>query len=300
MFISLSQSELDTFLSRYENKHTKDQYKNSVSKFHSFLIQAQIYNLDAVTLEVAHQFKADLEANYSPKTCELTINACKEFYKFLNARSLTNNTQFSLLKSTQVSSRSQKTPYVSESEIKRMIKTTYSNDDRTSLTNRLMLIILFNGGLRESELANLKLSDLRLQGEMYVASIMGKGMRQRFLTFSKPVTNELQKLIKLLKIKSSEYLIQPNDRGCKLHSGKPISRVSIFNRIKKIASDAKIDKVISPHSLRRGCATQLYKLNTPIEVIQRILGHNSTVITSKYIAKEIDISVSATYALEIA
>ena len=299
MFIPLANSELETFLNRYENYNTKAQYKNSIRKFHSFLITKQIYSLDSVSLEVGELFKHDLEDFYSPKTAQITLDAVKEFFKYLQARGFVGRNEMALVKSTKVSSREHKTSYVTDVEFKRMLQVAYARNDYYSLSNRVMLIISFNIGLRESELANLKLSDFTLQSGYYVIKVLGKGMRNRYLTFSKAVTFELSKLFNQLALKGNDYIIQGKDRAGNYKRDKPISRMTIFNRVRAISIEAKIDKDISPHSLRRGTATHLYKIGTPIAAIQRILGHNSPMVTSRYIASEIDKEISAKYSLEI-
>ena len=52
--------------------------------------------------------------------------------------------------------------------------------------------------------------------------------------------------------------------------------------MKKYTKD--LDKHITPHSLRKSCATQAYMAGADIRTIANMLGHNSTSTTLKYAA----------------
>ena len=64
--------------------------------------------------------------------------------------------------------------------------------------------------------------------------------------------------------------------------GRPLSRVSMFNMIKKQAVAAAIRKEISPHTFRHSFATHLLEHGADLRVVQEMLGHESISTTEIY------------------
>lgn len=64
--------------------------------------------------------------------------------------------------------------------------------------------------------------------------------------------------------------------------GKPLSRISIFNMVKRQAVIAGIRKEISPHTFRHSFATHLIENGADLRVVQEMLGHESILTTEIY------------------
>jgi integrase/recombinase XerD len=217
------------------------------------------------------------------------------------AKGVINRNEASLVKLPRLDTRDQKTEVLTEREVSRMLEVVYATEDKFQMHSlKIMTLLLVNAGLRCDEIAHVKLSDIDVQDGRAVVNIKGKNSRFRFITLHQNVTNEVMLSIKALNIKPSEYLLQGQDRAGNTVDGKALSNRAIWNRVTKLAERAGINRPISPHSLRRTCATLLYKRAVPIEVIQRILGHENVATTHRYIDKEMDKEVSAKHALSIA
>ena len=64
--------------------------------------------------------------------------------------------------------------------------------------------------------------------------------------------------------------------------GGPLSRISMFNLIKKQAQLAGITKEISPHTFRHSFATHLIENGADLRAVQEMLGHESILTTEIY------------------
>lgn len=144
--------------------------------------------------------------------------------------------------------------------------------------NLAIVEMLFSCGLRVSELVDLQLS--HVLWEDGVLRVVGKGEKERFVPIGTKALENLKEYLAArnqIKINpSAETYIYLNMRGQKL------SRISVFLLIKRLAAEAGIPKVVSPHTLRHSFATSLVLGGADLRIVQAMLGHASIVTTEIY------------------
>lgn len=131
---------------------------------------------------------------------------------------------------------------------------------------RVMFLLLYQAGLRLSEMTGLKKSDY-LQSHIIV---LGKGGKQRKV----PITPLLRELIGQLPETNSEYLLPSGTTGGRI--------VDIRYHIKTACKKAGITQHISPHMLRHSFATHLLESGADIRYIQALMGHAEITTTTIY------------------
>ena len=67
-----------------------------------------------------------------------------------------------------------------------------------------------------------------------------------------------------------------------LNKGIPLTKQSLYIRVKQLAKKAGIVKCISPHTLRHSIATHLLQSGMELEQIQEFLGHGQLDSTQIY------------------
>lgn len=141
----------------------------------------------------------------------------------------------------------------------------------------VIIELLYSCGLRVSELANLKINEIDLNSK-YVRCF-GKGSKERIIPIGtkavKAITEYLpirEFIIKKYSINSKKFLINK--------FGRFINRQDIYNLIHKIGK--KINKNISPHTLRHSFATHLLENGADLRVVQELLGHSDVSTTQLY------------------
>lgn len=139
------------------------------------------------------------------------------------------------------------------------------------IRDTLILQLGLNCGLRVSEIANLKISDINFKTN--VATILGKGNKERITYFNSAVRNALDEYMKLrnnvknISLKDNQYLFINR-------YNKKVSIKNIQRSIKKAYKKSGLDyKFYTAHTLRHTCATLLYKAGVRIRDIQEVLGH---------------------------
>ncbi len=156
--------------------------------------------------------------------------------------------------------------------------------DALGLRDRTMLELLYATGLRVSELVSLQVEQVNLrQG---VIRCIGKGNKERLVPVGEVALDWLQKYMwesrpALLNGRSTDDMF-PTRRG------KAMTRQAFWYLIKRYASQAGIDKELSPHTLRHAFATHLLNHGADLRVVQLLLGHSDLSTTQIYthVAKE--------------
>lgn len=143
--------------------------------------------------------------------------------------------------------------------------------------DRAILELLYGCGLRVSEVSDVRISNVYLQ-EKFVR-IVGKGNKERVVPMGDPATEAVTAYLAVrpeLAGADSEDILFLN------RSGRQLSRISVFNMVKKQAMLAGITKEISPHTFRHSFATHLIEGGADLRVVQEMLGHESILTTEIY------------------
>lgn len=165
---------------------------------------------------------------------------------------------------------------LSVEEVTRIIESVTPEGEK-GRRDRAILEILYGCGLRVSEAAGLRISGIWFN-EGFV-SIVGKGDKQRLVPLGETAADAIKAYL--------EERPAPADRAFSdilflNHSGRPLSRVSIFNLVKRQAMAAGVDKEISPHTFRHCFATHLIENGADLRLVQEMLGHASILTTEIY------------------
>ena len=142
------------------------------------------------------------------------------------------------------------------------------------LKHRTFFMTLYSAGLRLSEAANLKLSNIDSQ-RMQLNIRFGKGSKQRLVPLSPRLLKELRFYWKVHKPTTFLFPGKTADR--------PYAQTSVQKVIKVSARKAGIKKNVTPHTLRHSYATELLEAGVDILTISRLLGHSSIITTMIYL-----------------
>lgn len=143
--------------------------------------------------------------------------------------------------------------------------------------DRAILELLYGCGLRVTEVSDMKISNIYLQ-EKFVR-VVGKGNKERVVPMGDPAA---EAITAYLAVRPEPADAKSEDILFLNKSGKQLSRISVFNMVKKQAMLAGITKEISPHTFRHSFATHLIEGGADLRVVQEMLGHESILTTEIY------------------
>ncbi len=153
-----------------------------------------------------------------------------------------------------------------------------SPDEPFYLRDKTILELLYATGVRASELAGLKTSDLNLK--IGYLRCLGKGNRERIIPIGKVAIAATIEYIrdfrpKLAKSHSADFLLLSR-------TGLPLSRIEIWRLVKKYAIRAGLPRKLTAHTLRHCFATHLLTGGADLRSVQEMLGHVDIATTQIY------------------
>jgi site-specific recombinase XerD len=158
--------------------------------------------------------------------------------------------------------------------------------------DKLMILLLFNSGMRVSEMAALKRSNTIFNNGRCFLSILGKGRKIRTIPLWATTQKILYKYINENGVQENDYLL----------SGKNVphlTRSGIRNRINCIVEKARPKcpslqrKNVSPHVFRHSTAMALLQAGIDLSTIAIWLGHESVETTHKYMVADMTLKEKA-------
>ena len=152
------------------------------------------------------------------------------------------------------------------------------------LRDRTMLEVLYATGLRVSELISLTFEQVNMRQGLI--RCVGKGNKERLVPLGEMALDYLQRYF----VESRPVLLKGNvtDDLFPTQRGKAMTRQAFWYLIKRYAKQARIEKDLSPHTLRHAFATHLLNHGADLRVVQLLLGHSDLSTTQIYthVAKE--------------
>ncbi len=149
-------------------------------------------------------------------------------------------------------------------------------DSALYLRDVALLELLYAGGLRASEAANLAVDGVHR--ELHVVRVMGKGSKERIVPIGGPALRCLERYLDDLR---PDLVKEPTDKVFLSRTGQPITRVVVWQIVKRHAEKAGLEDV-HPHTLRHSFATHLLAGGADLRVVQELLGHSNIATTEVY------------------
>src|SRR5512136_1602884 len=143
-----------------------------------------------------------------------------------------------------------------------------------NLKHKAILMLTYSSGLRASETARLKLTDIDSK-RMMVRVSQGKGGKDRYSILSQRTLDHLRQYWHTYRPR--EWLFE----GAKKND--PITTHSIQLMFYAAKKRAGIRKPASIHTLRHSFATHLIEAGTDLHHVQMLLGHRSPTTTTVYL-----------------
>lgn len=247
-------------------------YNEDLSEFIEFLNNKSILLVEKNDIKeyLTLLFKHDNKSS----TVSRKISSLKSFYKYLNLKKMISYNPMSSIKYPKKEKLLPK--FIQYNEMEELLNV--SKNGKFGDRNNLIIELLYDTGVRVSELVNIKISDIDFDNKKI--RIMGKGSYERFAFYGENGDIALKKYIDGLRIqlldnKNSDFLILNKDGG-------KITPRGVAKIIDSLIKNTSIKLKISPHTLRHTFATHLLDNGCDIRSVQEMLGHKNINSTQVY------------------
>ena len=265
------------------SRHTITSYQNDLKNFDEFLLgQYGNLSLDQVKSAFIRSWLATLKENgITSKTINRKISALKSFFKYQIKKEVITTSPMSVISSPKSG---KKLPqYVDQKDMELLFTHVEFPDSWDGVTERLILQIFYNAGIRQAEL--LQLQNTHFDARNSTIKVLGKGNKERII----PVSTQLGTVIReYIHKKSVEFPALSHNFLLVNNKGKKLYPKYVYNVVRKYLSlVTTIDKK-SPHILRHTFATHLTNNGADINAVKELMGHSSLAATQIYTHNSIE------------
>ncbi|MCX5662071.1 MAG: tyrosine recombinase XerD [Planctomycetota bacterium] len=203
------------------------------------------------------------------------VATIRVFGRFLESSAMLDKDPADLL--TQPSNWQTVPDVLGQTQIKKLLAAPQQTDS-LYLRDVALLELLYAGGMRASELADLTLTGLHM--DLGVARVIGKGNKERIVPIGRPALEATKLYLGELRPKLLRAE-KPTDRLLLSRSGAPITRIVVWQVVTKHARRAGL-RDVHPHTLRHSFATHLLAGGADLRAVQELLGHANIKTTQIY------------------
>ena len=268
---------------KHASFNTYSSYVRDVHQFSCYLAgntMAELVTADRSRIcEYTHWLS---ERGKSPSTIHRCVASLKSFYGFLGAKGERDDNP---VHDISVEKEEKKLPQILTSEEVELLLDQPKCTDCKGYRDRAMLELLYATGIRVSELIALDVDDVKLSVGIIKCVSHGK---ERFIPMYQAAIKALDDYLNLVRDK---MVADPGEKALFVNmSGERMSRQGFWKVIKHYQSTAKIDKDITPHTLRHSFAVHLLENGADLHSIQEMLGHadiSSTQIYTHVVKKQL-------------
>ena len=272
---------IDQFLNylRFERNaspQTVQTYEESLREFESYLtFRENGLSLRTVDADLIRDWMESLmdRGNNAP-TINKKLSALRSFFRFALKRRLVEKDPAHAIAGLK---KSKPLPqFLREGEMDRLLDGMEWGDNYKDVRARTLLLLLYETGLRRSELTGLNDGDVDF--EVGQLKVTGKRNKQRIVPFGEELNETLKKYIAV----RDEQMKGDCDALFLSDKGHRMTGTQVYEIVRRYLTGVTSLKKRSPHVLRHTFATAMLNNGAGLESIRNLLGHESVSTTEIY------------------
>jgi integrase/recombinase XerC len=232
--------------------------------------------LPEISAAFIRSWLASLKENKNTaKTINRKISSLKSYFKYHLREESLEKTPMAGIVAPKIPKRLPN--YVEQKDISTLFNHVEFPDNWKGRTDRLLLAVFYNTGMRLSELVNLREAQLSLSKN--VLKVLGKGNKERVI----PVDTGLAAMMNGYLEQKRKELEKPDTTVLFVNEkGKKLYMKYVYRVVKQYLGDVTTIEKKSPHVLRHTFATHLTNNGADLYAVKELLGHSSLAATQVY------------------
>jgi integrase/recombinase XerD len=292
---------LEAFLLDQRSSNTRRAYSKDLKRFVQFLHARHLDqgNVSINRFMIISYKEFLISENLEHTTIDRHLACLRSFFRWLKDEGVLDHNPVESVRFLRPK-RLSKTIGFSDEEVQKILSLPNLHKKSGSL-HYAVLMILFYGGLRRSEICDLKLNHLSIERKQHLLKILGKSNRERLIVLVPQVWSAIEHYFKIsvrnLNYTKDEYLFLPVRNNRTKNVNKPLDGSSIFYMVRKYAKMAGILHRVSPHSCRATAISNARDHHVPDRAIQEFAGWSSTQMITTYDKRRTSIEDSPSHSI---
>jgi integrase/recombinase XerC len=272
---------IDQFLDyiRYERNlslRTVLSYECSLRDFESYF-KGLDETLEWTTVDtdiIRDWLAAMLDKGAKPTSVNTALSAVRSFFRFALGRKLVKKDPAHLVVGPK---KSKPLPqFVREREMDELLDEMAWDNTYKNVRARTILILLYETGVRVSELTGL--DDVDVDFETGQLKVTGKRNKQRVVPFGEELATAVRQYVDL----RDAQITRQSGALLLTEKGERMTRSQVYKIVHRYLSMVTTLKKRSPHVLRHSFATAMLNNGAGLESVKKLLGHESLETTEIY------------------
>jgi len=270
----------DDFLSylRFEKRyspHTVASYDNDLKQFHLFCEQAGSDGFALESSMIRLWVVSLLEQGDLPRTVNRKLSSLKSFSRYLIRKGIISVNPLNKVLKPKMSKRIP--AFVDEVKLNDFLDNYEFGGDFQGVRNQLIIELLYQTGMRRSELIGLKTLSVNF-GESQI-KVLGKRNKERLI----PINNDLGRKVKTyMVLREQTFPRHTNESMLLTIKGQTLYPKMVYRIITGFLNIVTTLDKKSPHILRHSFATHLLNRGADLNAIKELLGHANLSATQVY------------------
>ena len=265
---------IESLKARQASPNTLASYERDIVQFDRYFSEQGKKIFDLTKDDMQEYIDHLKEVGKSNSTISRSTASLKSFYRYLVNKKLAEENIAENIEAPKVD---RKEPMILTTA---EIETLLEQPDLSELKgqrDKAMLEILYATGIRVTELVSLRIEDVNLNSG-YIR--VKKKNSERHI----PLGNRSLKCLKEYIEKVRPLLIRTEEEKTLFinTNGQKMTRQGYWKILKQYKEQAKIDKDITPHTIRHSFAVHMLQNGAEIKTVQELLGHTDVASTMMY------------------
>lgn len=268
-------------IERGASPNTIEAYMRDLSMYEEHLGGYGIVDVDDIKTSSIEGYMAHLsEKGYSKSTMKRRMASVSGLHRFLVREDITEKTPAKPLRLPKTDTALPDT--LSIDSVGRILESVVPDSD-LHIRDKAVLEVLYGCGLRASEICNLNMRDLDLNGGFIV--VFGKGSKERVVPISGMALQAMEEYVQKPRANLSMKAKSPKskDVGAVFLNarGGRLTRQGLYGIVRSAGKAIGVND-LHPHTLRHSFATHMLAGGADLRIIQQILGHSDISTTQIY------------------
>lgn len=254
--------------------HTIKAYKNDLNQFHAFCQDAGHEGMDLNFKTIRSWVVYLMDSHYSSRSVHRKLTSLSTFCNYLIKEGVLESNPVDKVLKPKLKKRVP--AFVEEGKMDLLLNDYDFGEGFSGIRNRLVLDLLYQTGIRRSELIGLKVGSINREGKSM--KVMGKRAKERIVPLGDDLLNAIDSYLLLRK----EVADKDMDRLILTEKGRAAYDKLIYRIVNNyLAMVTTLDKK-SPHVLRHTFATHMLNGGADLNAIKELLGHSNLSATQVY------------------